>query len=224
MTRSKTLRACPAALGFMLATISFSGGLRAHPHVWVQTETTVLFDKGNISALQEKWTFDEYYTETSIEGLDKNKDGVYSREELQELAQVNIDGLKDFGYFVYAKHGKEAVKFSAPIDYYLEHKNGFLSLVFTLPLAAPGPASAADFVFIIDDPSFFIALTPAEKNPIMLGPGAPANCKAVIAGPAEDMAEIQRLQDAFGAQLTASGSGAAPSGMAKPVTVSCSKL
>ena len=32
----------------------------------------------------------------AVEGLDTNKDGKYSREELAELAKVNVTSLKDF--------------------------------------------------------------------------------------------------------------------------------
>ena len=52
-------------------------------------------------ACSHKWMFDEFYTAMAIEGLDKNKDGVYDREELAELAKVNIEGLKDFAYFTF---------------------------------------------------------------------------------------------------------------------------
>ncbi|TMJ63980.1 MAG: DUF1007 family protein, partial [Alphaproteobacteria bacterium] len=83
----------------MLAALAASA--TAHPHVWITVETTVLYDKGTFTGLQHKWTFDEFYTAMAIEGLDKNKDGIYDREELAELAKVNVDGLKEFGYFTY---------------------------------------------------------------------------------------------------------------------------
>ena len=76
-------------------------GAAAHPHVWVTFETTVLYDKGTFAGVRHKWMFDEFYTTMAIEGLDKNKDGIYDREELAELAKVNIDGLKDFAYFTF---------------------------------------------------------------------------------------------------------------------------
>ena len=69
--------------------------------MWITVETTVLYDKGAFTGLQQKWTFDEFYTAMAIEGLDKNNDGIYDREELSELAKVNIDGMKEFGYFTY---------------------------------------------------------------------------------------------------------------------------
>ena len=78
-------------------------GAAAHPHVYITFETTVLYDKGTFAGVRHKWMFDEFYTTMAIEGLDKNKDGVYDREELAELAKVNIEGLKDFAYFTFPR-------------------------------------------------------------------------------------------------------------------------
>jgi ABC-type uncharacterized transport system substrate-binding protein len=100
----------------------------AHPHVWVAVEITVVYENGRITGLRHKWTFDDMYTAMAIEGLDTNGDKIYSREELADLAKVNIDGLKEFGYFTYAKLGQTALKMKEPTDYWLEHKDGVLSL------------------------------------------------------------------------------------------------
>ncbi len=94
---------------------------RAHPHVWVTVETTVLFDRGSISGFRHKWTFDEFYTSMAVQGLDTNNDGKYSREELAELAKVNIEGLAEFQYFTHAKLGSAPLTFTAPKDYWLEY-------------------------------------------------------------------------------------------------------
>src|SRR5690606_6177417 len=79
-----------AALGAVV--LAGASPAAAHPHVWVTVETTVLYQGGAITGLQHKWTFDDMYTAMAIQGLDTNGDGTYSREELTELAQVNIDG------------------------------------------------------------------------------------------------------------------------------------
>ena len=99
----------------------------AHPHVWVTTETTVLYENGTIVGLRHKWSFDDFYTSMALEGLDTNKDGVYDRDELAPLAKVNIDGLKEFDYFTIVKLAGETLKLQAPKDYYLEHAEGPVS-------------------------------------------------------------------------------------------------
>jgi ABC-type uncharacterized transport system substrate-binding protein len=169
----------------------------AHPHVWATAETTVLYEHGAVSGLQHTWTFDEFYTAMAIEGLDTNNDGIYDRQELAELAQTNIEGMQDLGYFTVAKLGDSGLKFKPPIDYWLEYKDGILTLHFTLPLEQPVTADANAFSFAIFDPSFFIAFTPAKTDPVKLGAGAPPECKATTALPEKDAAEIQRLGEAF---------------------------
>jgi ABC-type uncharacterized transport system substrate-binding protein len=211
-----------AAPGRFLSALMFAtgllaalaGGATAHPHVWITVETTVLYDNGAFTGLQHKWTFDEFYTAMAIEGLDKNKDGIYDREELAELAKVNIDGLKEFAYFTYPVLAGQDVKVQDARDYWLEHKGGALSLHFTVPFAQPIPAKAKDFAYVVQDPAFYIAFMPAKTDPVKMAEGAPKSCKVHIADPKDGSDEAQRLAKAF-AQLASPISGA------KAVSIDC---
>lgn len=207
-----------ALAAFATGVTLFAGAASAHPHVWVTNEVTILFDKGSMSAIRHKWTFDDMYTAMAIQGLDANKDGVYDRQELAELAQVNIDGLKEFEYFTFIKLGSQRLKTGAPKDYYLEHsKDGLLSLVFTLPFEQPVMADATDFGVQVTDPGYFIAFEFAKDEPAKLGEGAPTGCKAALTTGEKDAAEAKKLDEAFGQQL---GGGAGIS-LARTVTISC---
>ena len=191
----------------------------AHPHVFVGVETTILYKDGKISGLEHKWTFDDLYSADAIQGLDKNGDGTYSREELAELAKVNMDGLKEVNYFTTVRQGEAVLKLAAPIDPWLEHKDGILSLHFVLPLAEPVSAEAADVSFAVYDETFYIYLDYADAKAVKLSEGAPANCKALLVEPKPD-AEAQKLSDAFSSALGAGSYGAT---MSKIVTVTCAK-
>jgi ABC-type uncharacterized transport system substrate-binding protein len=130
LARARTIAACGAAF-LVLSALALVRPATAHPHVWVSVETTVVYDKGTIVGLRHKWTFDELYTAMAIEGLDKNNDGIYSREELSELAKVNLESLKEFDYFTQVRLVGQPLKVSAPTDYWLEHG---------APRPAPKPA------------------------------------------------------------------------------------
>jgi ABC-type uncharacterized transport system substrate-binding protein len=190
-----------------------AGPAAAHPHVWITVETTLLYDKGGFSGLRHKWTFDQYYTAMAIEGLDKNKDGKYDREELAELAKVNIDGLKEFAYFTTASVAGREIKFGDPSDYWLEHRDGVLSLNFTLPFAEPVPTDAKGLAFAVQDPTFFIAFDLAKVDPAKLGPGAPAACTIKV-GSAKEQAGA--LGEAFAKQF-----GALALGGSQLISVDC---
>ncbi len=204
------------------ALILGSAAAQAHPHVWVTMNEMVLYDKGTITGLQQAWTFDEMYTQQAIEGLDKNGDGKYDREELKELAQVNIDGLKEFEYFTFAKLGDTVLKFKPPVDYWLEHTDkGILTLHFTLPLEQPVSAEAPGFNFAVFNSSYFIAFDFAQADSVKLGANAPAGCKTTIHEPAED-ADTQKLNEAFSGAMNQVGSVNLGSG-GKTVAVECTK-
>jgi ABC-type uncharacterized transport system substrate-binding protein len=178
----------------------------AHPHVWITVETTLLYDKGAFSGLRHKWSFDQYYTAMAIEGLDKNKDGKYDREELAELAKVNIDGLKEFGYFTTASVAGRDIKLEVANDYWLEYEKGVLSLIFTLPFPEPVPPDVKGLTFAVQDPTFFIAFDLAKADPAKLGPGAPAACRLKVGGSRE---QGGALGDAFAKQFGAPAVGGA---------------
>ena len=190
----------------------------AHPHVYVTSKAEVVYSKaGEIIAIQHHWTFDEFYTAMAIQGLDTNNDGVYSREELAELAKVNMDGLKEFDFFTQATLGKDKVAFSAPTDPWLEHDKGILTLHFVLPLAKPLPATAAGFQFAVFDPSYFIAFELAKENAVTLA-GAPKDCRITM-GQLEPTAEEKTLTGAMSQQF-GMGMGA---GTTQAAAVTCAK-
>jgi len=214
LTRSR-LWALLAAL--MLPAVTAAPSANAHPHVWVAVEATVVYDKGSIKGLKHRWTFDELYTSMAIQGLDTNKDGKYSREELSELAKVNIEGLKEFGYFTYARLGTAELKLAEPVDVWLDYDNGALALNFMLPLDKQVLAEADGFNFVVTDPSFFIAFDLAKDKPVQLA-DAPSGCVARVAEPEKDDADAKRLGEAFQQQL---GGNALGLGTARTVSVSC---
>jgi ABC-type uncharacterized transport system substrate-binding protein len=126
------LKPLPILAVVMLSLFGITPTAQAHPHIWVTVETTLQFDKGTVTGIRHRWLFDEYYSTMAIEGLDTNKDGIFDRTELAELAKINIDGLKEMGYFTTAKLGEQPLALDAPKNYWLDHVD------VTEP---PGPAS-----------------------------------------------------------------------------------
>ena len=120
-----------AAAGWL--TTASTDPARAHPHVWVSVEATIVYEQGSIVGLRQKWTFDEFYSEMAIQGLDTNNDGIYDRNELAELAKLNVEGLAHFKYFTYPMLGTQQLELDTPKEYWLEYAEAE---------ATPGPAAA----------------------------------------------------------------------------------
>jgi ABC-type uncharacterized transport system substrate-binding protein len=176
--------ACIGIASALAAALGSAPGAKAHPHVWVTVETEILDDtQQNVTGFRHKWTFDEFYSSFAIQGMDKNNDGTFDREELKELADVNINSLQEFGFFTFPQLAGRQAECQQPTDYWLEHKDGMLTLHFTLPLKEPVPkAKRKEFHFTVYDPTLYVAFGFAKEQPVRMAAGH-AECKAEISKP-----------------------------------------
>ena len=180
----------PLLLGMLIFA---SGAANAHPHVWITAISELLYaPDGSLTGVRHAWTFDDMFSSYALQGLETKTKGVYTREELAPLAQTNVESLKEYAFFTFAKADGKKEKFLEPIDYYLEYKDTALTLHFTLPLKAPvKPRQLALEVF---DPTYFINFDLDDKDPIKLV-GAPAACQLKVQRPNEATATAQRLSE-----------------------------
>jgi ABC-type uncharacterized transport system substrate-binding protein len=173
-----------------------AGAASAHPHVWVTMKSAVVYGPdGSITGVRHAWTFDDMYSAFAVQGLESKKKGEFTTEELKPLAQVNVESLKEYDFFTYAKANGKNVAFAEPVDYSLEFnpKDTVLTLHFVLPLKAPLKAKALDLE--VFDPSYFVDFSLVEKDPVSLEK-APAGCQIGLAKAAEMTKEMaQKLAE-----------------------------
>jgi ABC-type uncharacterized transport system substrate-binding protein len=165
----------------------------AHPHVWITAKSELLYaPDGMVTGVRHAWTFDDMFSTYALQGIEAKTKGAYSREELGSLAQTNVESLKEYGFFTFAKADGKKQKFQEPVDYYLEYKDTALTLHFTLPVRTP--FKATQLVLEVFDPAFFIDFKFADKDPVQLV-GAPANCKMAFQRPNDGSASAQKLDE-----------------------------
>ena len=173
-------------LGLLLVAAGIALGAasaQAHPHVWITAKSQLIYaPDGSITGVRHAWTFDDMFSTYVLQGIETKNKGVYSKEELAPLAQTNVESLKEFGFFTFAKADGRKEKFLEPVDYFLEYKDSLLTLHFTLPVKTP--FKAKQLALEVFDRAFFIDFKYADKDPIDLV-GAPAHC----------MMQFQRLND-----------------------------
>src|SRR3954451_11826792 len=85
---------------------------QAHPHVWVTAASELIYaPDGTITGVRHAWTFDDMFSTYALQGLETKTKGVYTREQLAPLAQTNVESLKEFGFFTFAKADGKKEKF-----------------------------------------------------------------------------------------------------------------
>lgn len=182
--------------GWLLVAASVALGpatAEAHPHVWITARSELLYaPDGMVTGVRHAWTFDDMFSAYALQGIEAKTKGAFSREELGSLAQTNVESLKEYGFFTFAKADGKKQKFQEPVDYYLEYKDTVLTLYFTLPVRTP--FKATQLVLEVFDPAFFIDFKFADKDPVQLV-GAPANCKMAFQRPNDGSASAQKLDE-----------------------------
>src|SRR3954464_15885545 len=95
-----------------------SGAASAHPHVWVTMKSAVVYGPdGAITGVRHAWTFDDMYSAFATQGLEQKKKGEFTLEVLRPLAKVNVESLKEYDFFTYAKANGKDVSFVDPVEY-----------------------------------------------------------------------------------------------------------
>jgi ABC-type uncharacterized transport system substrate-binding protein len=183
-------------LGLLALIVALAGGIGsafAHPHVWVTAASELIYaPDGSITGVRHAWTFDDMFSTYALQGMETKTKGVYTREELAPLAQTNVESLKEFGFFTFAKADGKKEKFLEPVDYYLEYKDAALVLHFTLPFKAP--FKTRQLALEVYDPTYFVDFSLQKKDPVRLV-GAPAGCNLAFQRPSDGTASAQKLNE-----------------------------
>ena len=110
----------------------------AHPHILIDARTELLFNaQGQVVGVNNIWDFDDAFSAYAIQGYDSKGDGKPTREDLQPFAEINLNSLKEYGYFTRMKVDGVNIGFGHPKNYFDVFTNEKLTLTFTLPLAKP---------------------------------------------------------------------------------------
>jgi ABC-type uncharacterized transport system substrate-binding protein len=196
----------------LAGSAAFAPAVFAHPHVWATVRSEIeLAPNHQITGIRQAWTFDEFYTAMAVEGLDTNKDGVYSKEELAPLAKVNVESLKEFDYFTFVHFEGEddkLIKLKPPVDYWIDYDKNVLTLHFTLPLETPVDTHGKPVAIDVYDPSFFVAFGFATEKPVTLAGSDIKGCDAKVTLPdPETAADTKALTESFFTQLGPNSNG-----------------
>jgi ABC-type uncharacterized transport system substrate-binding protein len=168
-----------ALCAFLCAAPAF-----AHPHVWVTMRSDVVYaPDGTITGIRQHWAFDDMFSTFAVQGLESKEKDKFTREELQPLAKVNVESLKEFDYFTFLTVDGQKLPLGDPLpDYWLDWNDSVLTLNFTLPVKQPVKAKRLNID--IYDPTIFVDFAFEKQNPAKLV-GAPENCKLAVVPPRE---------------------------------------
>jgi ABC-type nickel/cobalt efflux system permease component RcnA/ABC-type uncharacterized transport system substrate-binding protein len=151
----------------------------AHPHIFIDAKVVVVFDDaGRIATLRNSWTFDTAFSVWMVQGLDTDGDGIVASEEMQELADENMVGLADYGFYTVAGDG---VHFTPVGDQRMRYDDNKVTLDFSIDATEP-VVPGSRFELGIFDAEYYVAISFADVGHVTLE-NAPASCGTELVPP-----------------------------------------
>lgn len=178
-----------------LATIALATAATpalAHPHVFAEARLEVtVTDDGMVDRLRHVWRFDDLFSATVQFEFDRDGDGALNAPELEEVAQVVVTSIADFGYFQSITVDGKDVAVGEVNDLRVDMIDGQLLMLFTSQPVRP-VALADNPSISVYDPTFYTAIDfYDEANMVLID--APNGCshEMVIPDPDTAIAENQ---------------------------------
>lgn len=167
---ARALRPClclAAALAWLPAVLAPAPAV-AHPHIWITTAATFLFEEERIVGVRLHWTFDHMFSAVLGSDFDLDRDGRFSEAESERATAAMRESMAGAGFFTTLTHGEKEWQINEAAEMRLGDKDGAATLSFTLrfadPLARDGPALGV----FVHDPSYYIAFIAESDQPVLL--------------------------------------------------------
>lgn len=164
----------------------------AHPHVWIDMTTKVLFDKdGRVRALGIYWVFDPFYSsflDLRVKELAKKGDKVAHATFAKNMASR----IKEHGYFTEATADKKRLDFAGHGKTEAGQikggkEEGRFWVRFELTLKEPVDPKRQTFTYAVYDPTYYIEILHREKSPAHTLVGIAKDvCQAYLIKPKPD--------------------------------------
>lgn len=187
-------------IGVVSVLLALATPALAHPHIFIDAKVSVEFDgNGAVAGLRHEWTFDSAFSAWMVQGLDTNGDRETSPEEMQGLADENMVGLADYGFYTYAGEGDALMTFTPRGDQRMVYQDGRVTLTYSADAVVPVPISGR-FELAVYDPEYYVAISFADVSDVTLE-NAPASCAAALEPPKPMDPEVEQRLYALGPEV-----------------------
>lgn len=128
----------------------------AHPHVFVDTETVLVFNKkGEAVSIEQIWQFDEMFSMTLIEDNDLDQNGTFDADDIVSLQENAFQNLAEYHYFTQLMNGGEDIlDFTVSAFDATLNKDKTVTYRFTLDL--PKALTPSDLRLGVFDPEYYV--------------------------------------------------------------------
>ncbi|MBA5239005.1 MULTISPECIES: DUF1007 family protein [Pectobacterium] len=172
----------------LMTGLAFVQPVFAHPHSFIDMQTTVESQNDHITGLRMQWTMDPITSADLLYDAGKAKTDSEIWKKLAAEVMANVWGQH---YFTDIYRDNQPVKYTLlPTEYHLSRKGNQAVLEFVLPLAHPQPLAGKPLLISTYDPTYFVDMSYQNDKAVKLAPELASRCKTTLVTP-EPNAELQ---------------------------------
>jgi len=134
----------------------FSLSIYSHPHMFITSETTVVFNSEKLEGIFVKWTFDEMFSGTIIDEYDKDKNKSFSVKETAIVKKNAFDFVAESRYFIDMRINGKIKTITKVKNFVAKIKKNQLVYRFYVPLNIKVAKKETVVNFSVFDETFYI--------------------------------------------------------------------
>jgi ABC-type uncharacterized transport system substrate-binding protein len=151
------MRRAPGVVVLLVIAL-LAGGAAAtaygHPHVFIDGRVAFEFSRGELATIEVEWRFDELFSSMIQNDYDRNRNGRFDRQEIDEVERGAFSNLKYFNYFTYLVVDGERIPTEEVQDFRVDHRDGRMRYRFRIPVSA-GLERARTVQVMLYDETYF---------------------------------------------------------------------
>ena len=164
----------------LLLGLFISCSVLAHPHAFIDMQTTPIIENNQLTGLSMKWALDEASSSAVIYDMKQAKTK-NDQQKLIDDVMGNVVSEHYFSYLYDAQNNK--IKYSShPQNYGVKIQGLQLQYYFDVPLAHSQKLEKNTFSLQTYDPTYYVAMTYASKSAVDFS-ALPKNCQGKLIEP-----------------------------------------
>ena len=135
----------------------------AHPHLFITAQLEFVWNQKKLQGVYQTWTFDRFFSADIIQGYDLNHDGIFDKNETEDVYANAFINTKNYYYFTFIRQKEVRSSPQKVSKFSVRQKDGLVSYRFYVDVSQ---YNREDFHFAVYDYTFFCDFRYAAKDPV----------------------------------------------------------
>lgn len=179
--RNIPLRRLVGSLVVVGVLLGVLGTADAHPHVWIDTIATFVFEHGKVVSLRLDWTFDELFSDSLLQEVQaKKRPGRLDDRQVKQLYEKAFANLKTEQYFIHLYLGGKRLPIQEVAEFSAANRSGRVAYQFTVRLPSPVDPIVTPVALSVYDEAYFVEVSFDGKTPVHFAGTPDPPCRAEV--------------------------------------------